>query len=329
MGVHKNLGPKMTEKIDNYSIEKSEVLSLVVPVHNEEETIQTFYDTLSALKDKLTATIQYHFVDDGSTDRTLSILRELANHDENVHYISFSRNFGKEAGLYAGLQQTTGQYVAVMDVDLQDPPELLPQMLQDVQSGDYDAVGTRRADRSGEARIRSWFSAQFYVWMNKISETQLVDGARDYRVMTRQMVNAILSMSENQRFSKGIFSWVGFKTKYIPFENRERVAGSTSWSFWSLSKYAIAGIVSFSTFPLTIITGLGFLSFGISLLSAAFIVIRALAYNNSVAGWPSMVTIILFIGGIQLLSLGVIGRYVAAIFLESKHRPIYITREEK
>ena len=319
----------MTENNRNYPIEKSDVLSLVVPVHNEEATIQTFYETVSALKNKLTATIHYHFIDDGSTDGTLSILRELAQQDENVHYISFSRNFGKEAGLYAGLQQTTGQYVAVMDVDLQDPPELLPQMLHEVQNGDYDAVGTRRADRAGEAKIRSWFSAQFYVWMNKISETQLVDGARDYRVMTRQMVNAILSMSENQRFSKGIFSWVGFKTKYISFENRERTAGSTSWSFWSLSKYAIEGIVSFSTFPLTIITGLGFVSFIVSLISAAFIVIRALVYNNSVDGWPSMVTIILFIGGIQLLSLGVIGRYIAAIFLESKHRPIYITREEK
>ena len=319
----------MTEQIRNYPIEKSEILSLVVPVHNEEETIQIFYDTLSALKDNLTATIHYHFIDDGSTDNTLSILRELSNNDKNVHYISFSRNFGKEAGLYAGLQQTTGQYVAVMDVDLQDPPELLPEMLHDVQSGEYDAVGTRRADRAGEAKIRSWFSSQFYVGMNKISETHLVDGARDYRVMTRQMVNAILSMSENQRFSKGIFSWVGFKTKYIPFENRARVAGNTSWSFWSLSKYAIEGIVSFSTFPLTVITGLGFVSFGISLLSAVFIVIRALAYHNSAAGWPSLVTIILFIGGIQLLSLGVIGRYVAAIFLESKHRPIYITREEK
>jgi len=277
----------------------------------------------------LTATIHYHFIDDGSTDNTLSILRHLSESDENVHYVSFSRNFGKESGLYAGLQQADGQYVAVMDVDLQDPPELLPQMLQDVQSGEYDAVGTRRANRKGEAKLRSWFSEQFYVWINKISDTQLVDGARDYRVMTRQMVDAILSMTENQRFSKGIFSWVGFKTKYIPFENRERVAGNTSWSFWSLLKYAVEGVVSFSTVPLTVITGLGFTSFGLSLLSAAFIIIRAMVNNNSVAGWPSMVTIILFIGGIQLLSLGVIGRYIAAIFLETKHRPIYITREEK
>ncbi|WP_220739002.1 glycosyltransferase family 2 protein [Leuconostoc miyukkimchii] len=319
----------MIKKTSNNQLQQSNILSIVVPVHNEEETIQIFYDALSNIKKQLTATIHYHFIDDGSTDNTLSILRRLSESDENVHYVSFSRNFGKESGLYAGLQQADGQYVAVMDVDLQDPPELLPQMLQDVQSGEYDAVGTRRANRKGEAKLRSWFSEQFYVWINKISDTQLVDGARDYRVMTRQMVDAILSMTENQRFSKGIFSWVGFKTKYIPFENRERVAGNTSWSFWSLLKYAVEGVVSFSTVPLTVITGLGFTSFGLSLLSAAFIIIRAMVNNNSVAGWPSMVTIILFIGGIQLLSLGVIGRYIAAIFLETKHRPIYITREEK
>ncbi|MBS0957630.1 glycosyltransferase family 2 protein [Leuconostoc pseudomesenteroides] len=304
------------------------VLSIVVPVHNEEKTIKIFYNAIRDISAKICAVIHFHFIDDGSTDKTLDLLHQLAQQDSNVHYISFSRNFGKEAGLYAGLQQADGDYVAVMDVDLQDPPELLPEMLKEVQSGDWDAVGTRRADRKGEARIRSWFSTQFYKWMNKISQTQLVDGARDYRVMTRQMVDAILSLSENQRFSKGIFTWVGFKTKYIPFENRERVAGQTSWSFWALSKYAVEGIVSFSTVPLTLITLLGFLSFGISILSAIFIVIRALVHNNSVDGWPSMVTIILFIGGIQLLSLGVIGRYMAAIFLETKRRPIFIKKEE-
>ncbi|GMA70559.1 glucosyl transferase family 2 [Leuconostoc litchii] len=307
---------------------KKDILSLVVPVHNEEETIDIFYSTIESLSSKVNAEIHYHFIDDGSTDRTLSILRKLSEDDKNVHYISFSRNFGKEAGLYAGLQQADGDYVAVMDVDLQDPPELLPEMLKEVQDGEYDAVGTRRANRKGEAKLRSWFSEQFYTWMNKISQTQLVDGARDYRVMTRQMVEAILSLSENQRFSKGIFTWVGFKTKYIPFENRERVAGQTSWSFWALMKYAIEGIVSFSTVPLTVITILGLASFIMSLLSAAFIVIRALIDNNSVAGWPSMVTIMLFIGGIQLLSLGVIGRYMAAVFLETKKRPIYIKKEE-
>lgn len=320
----------MEVDIKNKRIEhNSDILSLIVPVHNEEDTIEIFYKAIKNVAPKINALIHFHFIDDGSTDKTLDLLRELAQQDNNVHYISFSRNFGKEAGLYAGLQQADGDYVAVMDVDLQDPPELLPEMLKEVQSGDWDAVGTRRADRKGEARIRSWFSTQFYKWMNKISQTQLVDGARDYRVMTRQMVDAILSLSENQRFSKGIFTWVGFKTKYIPFENRERVAGQTSWSFWSLSKYAVEGIVSFSTVPLTIITVLGFISFGISILSAIFIVIRALVHNNSVDGWPSMVTIILFIGGVQLLSLGVIGRYTAAIFLETKRRPIFITREEK
>lgn len=319
----------MADQVKTYQTQKMDILSIIVPVHNEEETIEIFYNTVEKFKKEIAAVIHYHFIDDGSTDKTISILRQLSATNDNVHYISFSRNFGKEAGLYAGLQQADGDYVAVMDVDLQDPPELLPQMLREVQAGDYDAVGTRRADRDGEAKLRSWFSSQFYIWMNRISQTQLVDGARDYRVMTRQMVNAILSLSENQRFSKGIFTWVGFKTKYIPFENRERIAGNTSWSFWSLSKYAIEGIVSFSTVPLMFITLLGFVSFGISLISAAFIVIRALVDNNSVDGWPSLVTIILFIGGIQLLSLGIIGRYVAVVFLETKHRPIYITREEK
>ncbi len=309
--------------------QENDVLSIVVPVHNEEETIQIFYDTVEQLTDDMTTTIHYHFVDDGSTDETPNILRALAAQNDRVHFIIFSRNFGKEAGLYAGLQQADGDYVAVMDVDLQDPPELLPEMLNDVRSGAYDAVGTRRADRTGEAKLRSWFSEQFYVWINKISQTKFVDGARDYRVMTRQMVDAILTLSENQRFSKGIFSWVGFKTKYIAFENRERVAGTTSWSFWSLLKYAVEGIVSFSTVPLTVITIVGLFSFLLSILSAVFIVVRAMIYNNSVAGWPSMVTIILFIGGIQLLSLGVIGRYIAAIFLETKRRPIFIAKEEK
>ncbi|CAK1234580.1 glycosyltransferase family 2 protein [Fructobacillus cardui] len=308
---------------------QSAVLSLIVPVHNEEDTIQIFYDAIQKIKPEVGATIDFHFIDDGSTDKTLPILRNLANQDSNVHYVSFSRNFGKEAGLYAGLQQAKGDYVAVMDVDLQDPPELLPQMLAEVQSGEYDAVGTRRANRKGEAKLRSWFSAQFYKWMNKVSQTHLVDGARDYRVMTRQMVDAILSLSENQRFSKGIFTWVGFKTKYIPYENRERVAGTTSWSFWKLTKYAIEGIVSFSTIPLTIVTFLGLLSFGASVVAGIFIVIRALISNSSVAGWPSMVTIILFIGGIQMLSLGIIGRYIAAIFMETKNRPIYIAKEKK
>ncbi len=228
--------------------------------------------------------------------------------DSVVHYTSFSRNFGKEAGLYAGLQRAQGDYVTVMDVDLQDPPELLPQMLQLVREQKYDVVATRRANRKGEAIIRSWFSKQFYKVMNKISDVPLVDGARDYRIMT-------------------MFNWVGFKVKYISFENVPRSGGVSSWSFWSLSKYAVQGIVSFSTVPLTVITYIGITTFLMSIISAIFVVIRAVIYHNSASGWASMVTIMLFIGGIQLLSLGVIGRYLSSIFLEVKDRPIYITKE--
>ncbi|WP_273755941.1 glycosyltransferase family 2 protein, partial [Leuconostoc mesenteroides] len=247
--------------------------------------------------------------------------------DSVVHYTSFSRNFGKEAGLYAGLQRAQGDYVTVMDVDLQDPPELLPQMLQLVREQKYDVVATRRANRKGEAIIRSWFSKQFYKVMNKISDVPLVDGARDYRIMTRQVVDSLLKLSENQRFSKGMFNWVGFKVKYISFENVPRSGGVSSWSFWSLSKYAVQGIVSFSTVPLTVITYIGITTFLMSIISAIFVVIRAVIYHNSASGWASMVTIMLFIGGIQLLSLGVIGRYLSSIFLEVKDRPIYITKE--
>lgn len=305
------------------------VLSLVVPVHNEKDTINLFYDEIQKIIPKVKEEIEFLFIDDGSTDETLNILRVLSSKDNRVHYVSFSRNFGKEAGIYAGLEKVSGDYIAVMDVDLQDPPELLPEMLEDIKNGEYDSVGTRRVDRRGEARLSSWFSEQFYKWMNKFSQTRLVDGARDYRVMTRQMVDAILLLSENQRFSKGIFTWVGFKTKYIPYENRKRVAGISSWSFWSRTKYAIEGVVSFSIVPLTIVALLGLLSFIASVIAGIFIVIRALVSNSSVAGWPSMVTIILFIGGIQMLSLGVIGRYIAAIFMETKRRPIYIAKEEK
>ncbi|CAK1222310.1 Glycosyltransferase involved in cell wall bisynthesis (WcaA) [Fructobacillus cardui] len=308
---------------------KSAILSLVVPVHNEEATINIFYDTLQDVKKELPIGINFYFIDDGSDDKTLSILKILNQKDENVHYLSFSRNFGKEAALYAGLQHADGDYVAVMDVDLQDPPELLPEMLTEVMNGPYDAVGTQRVDRRRKKIIRTWFSASFYKWMNRVSQMHLVEGARDYRVMTSQMVEAILSLSENQRFSKGIFTWVGFSTKYISFEDRDRVAGKSSWTFWNLTKYGIEGIVSFSTLPLTIVTFLGLFSFGLAVIAGFFIVVRALINNTSVAGWPSMATIVLFIGGIQMLSLGVIGRYIAAIFMETKNRPIYITKEEK
>lgn len=306
-----------------------EKLSIVVPVFNEEETIFLFYDAIQNLRENLSIPFDFYFIDDGSTDSTLSELRRLSEKDNDVHYISFSRNFGKEAAIYAGLVKSDGEYVVVMDVDLQDPPELLPKMLREVRYGDFDAVGTCLLNRKGESKIRSFFSSQFYKWMNKISKTQLVEGARDYRLMSRPVVNAVLSVRENQRFSKGIFSWVGFKVKYIPFESRERTAGKTSWSFLSLSKYAIEGIVSFSTVPLTIVMIIGLVSFSASVLAGIFIVIRALISDTSVAGWPSMVTIILFMGGIQMLSLGVIGRYLSAIYIEDKDRPIYITKEER
>lgn len=306
---------------------EKKILSIVVPVHNENDTIDKFYNTIQSLELGRDITIEYVFADDGSTDDTLDILKRLHKMDSVVHYTSFSRNFGKEAGLYAGLQRAQGDYVTVMDVDLQDPSELLPQMLQLVREQKYDVVATRRANRKGEAIIRSWFSKQFYKVMNKISDVPLVDGARDYRIMTRQVVDSLLKLSENQRFSKGMFNWVGFKVKYISFENVPRSGGVSSWSFWSLSKYAVQGIVSFSTVPLTVITYIGITTFLMSIISAIFFVIRAVIYHNSASGWASMVTIMLFIGGIQLLSLGVIGRYLSSIFLEVKDRPIYITKE--
>ncbi|MCK8616838.1 glycosyltransferase family 2 protein [Fructobacillus sp. M158] len=304
---------------------QKEILSIVVPVCNEEDTIQIFFDAIQEVS--LDILVEFLFVDDGSTDGTLSLLRNLSKKNSAVSYISFSRNFGKDAAIYAGMKQSRGDFVAIMDVDLQDPPELLPEMLASVKTGKYDSVGTRRSNRSGEGRVRSWFSVQFYKLINKMSETQLVYGVRDFRVMNRQMVNGILQLCENQRFSKGIFAWVGFRTKYIPYENHKRVAGNSSWTFVELFKYAVEGIVSFSTVPLTIVALIGLITFFLSVMAGIFIVIRALVSNTSVAGWPSMVTIILFIGGLQMLSIGVIGRYLSAIFIESKHRPIYIAKE--
>lgn len=267
------------------------------------------------------------FIDDGSRDNTLQAIKALANDHEYVRFISFSRNFGKEAALYAGLQASTGDLVSVMDVDLQDPPDLLPEMIETIMQSDIDCVGTRRSTRDGEPPIRSFFAKKFYQLINKISDTEMVDGARDFRLMTRQMVDAILELTEYNRFSKGLFSWVGFKTKYISFENRERVAGETSWSFWKLFNYSIDGIVNFSDAPLTIASFVGALSCIGSGLAILFIILRALLYGDPTAGWPSMVSIFLFIGGIQLLCLGIIGKYIGKIFLETKQRPVYIIRE--
>ena len=288
-----------------------------------------FYAALEKEREFLVnADIEYIFVNDGSNDNTLNVLRSLAKEDkERVKFISFSRNFGKEAGLYAGLQQATGDYVAVMDVDLQDPPEMLPEMLQIIREEEYDCVGTRRVSRDGEPPIRSFFARQFYRIINNISETEIVDGARDYRLMTRQMVNAILSMEEYNRFSKGIFSWVGFDTKYLEYKNQERVAGETSWSFWSLFKYSLDGIVAFSELPLAFASFVGFFSFLAAMIAMVVIVIRTLLLNDPTSGWPSLVCFILAIGGLQLFCLGILGKYLGKTYLETKKRPIYIVKE--
>ena len=306
-------------------------LSIVVPCYNEEETIPLFYPAVEKVVKQMPVDTEYWFVNDGSNDGTLAELRKLHAQDpERVHYVSFSRNFGKEAGLYAGLQAATGDYVVVMDADLQDPPEYLPEMYRAISTGEYDCVGMRRTDRKGEAKFKSFLSNQFYNVINKISDTKIVSGARDYRMMTRQMVDAVLSLTEYNRFSKGIFNWVGFKTKYLPYKNVERVAGTTDWSTWKLFKYAIDGITDFSEAPLAIATWAGGLTAFISIIGMIIVIIRKIIEPGSSAfGWASMVCIILFLGGIQLLCLGIVGRYIGRIYMQTKKRPIYIIKEKK
>ena len=306
-------------------------LSIVVPCYNEEETIPLFYPAVEKVVKQMPVETEYWFVNDGSSDDTLAELRKLHAQDpERVHYVSFSRNFGKEAGLYAGLQAAIGDYVVVMDADLQDPPEYLPEMYKDISTGEYDCVGMRRIDRKGEAKFKSFLSNQFYNVINKISDTKIVSGARDYRMMTRQMVDAVLSLTEYNRFSKGIFNWVGFKTKYLPYKNIERVAGTTDWSTWKLFKYAIDGITDFSEAPLAIATWAGGLTAFISIIGMIIVIIRKIGEPGSSAfGWASMVCIILFLGGIQLLCLGIVGRYIGRIYMQTKKRPIYIIKEKK
>ncbi|OTA49872.1 glycosyltransferase family 2 protein [Limosilactobacillus reuteri] len=306
-------------------------LSIVVPCYNEEETIPLFYPAVEKVVKQMPVDTEYWFVNDGSNDGTLAELRKLHEQDpEQVHYVSFSRNFGKEAGLYAGLQAATGDYVVVMDADLQDPPEYLPEMYRAISTGEYDCVGMRRTDRKGEAKFKSFLSNQFYNVINKISDTKIVSGARDYRMMTRQMVDAVLSLTEYNRFSKGIFNWVGFKTKYLPYKNVERVAGTTDWSTWKLFKYAIDGITDFSEAPLAIATWAGGLTAFISIIGMIIVIIRKIIEPGSSAfGWASMVCIILFLGGIQLLCLGIVGRYIGRIYMQTKKRPIYIIKEKK
>ncbi len=304
------------------------MLSIIVPCYNEEESLPLFVKEVEKIAVNIEHQLEYIFVNDGSKDQTLQVLRKLHKEiPDKIRYISFSKNFGKEAGLYAGLQAAKGDLITVMDADLQDPPELLPKMIKMLENSDIDCVGTRRADRQGEPPIRSFFAKMFYRLVNKFGDTEMVDGARDFRLMTRQMVDAILEVTEYNRFSKGIFSWVGFKTEYISYENRERVAGETSWSFWSLFKYSIDGIVNFSDAPLTIASVIGAITCfgaGIALL---FIIFRALIFGDQTNGWPSLVSIILFVSGIQLLCIGIIGKYIGKIFLETKKRPIYIVKE--
>lgn len=303
------------------------MISIIVPCFNEEEAIPLFFVELEKTKANIAHEFEYIFINDGSSDHTLEVLRNLARKHKFVRYLSFSRNFGKEAALYAGLQAASGELVTVMDVDLQDPPELLPRMVEMIETTDIDCVGTRRTDRKGEPLIRSFFAKKFYQLINKISDTEMVDGARDYRLMTRQMVDAILELTEHNRFSKGLFSWVGFKTEYLTFENRERGVGDTSWSFWKLFNYSIDGIINFSDAPLSIASFVGAFSCVASAIAMVFIIVRALLFGDPTSGWPSLVTIILFIGGIQLLCIGIIGKYIGKIFMETKKRPVYIVKE--
>ena len=303
------------------------LLSLIVPCYNEQEALPVFYRETAKVLASMDCDCELLLINDGSRDDTLAVMKELAAADPRVLYFSFSRNFGKEAAMYAGFCNACGDYIAVMDADLQDPPSLLPEMVRILQSGQYDSVATRRADRAGEPPVRSWFARRFYSLINRISDADIVDGARDFRLMTREMKDAILSMSEYNRFSKGIFGWVGFKTCWLPFENVERVAGQTKWSFWGLMKYAIDGIISFSQAPLDIASWFGFLMTGIAFLMLIFIVLRRLIFGDPVAGWASTICVIIFIGGLQLFCLGIMGQYLAKTYMEVKNRPHYIISE--
>lgn len=305
-----------------------DIISIVVPCHNEEEMVPIFHKEITAVSEQLPdAVFEMIFVNDGSKDATLAELKRLASLDERVHYLSFSRNFGKEAAMVAGLRHATGNYVAVMDADLQDPPAMLVEMVALIRTGEYDCIGTKRLDRKGEPPIRSFFARQFYQLINRISDTEIVDGARDFRLMTRQMVDAVLEMTEYNRFSKGIFSWVGFESKYLSYENQERVAGKTTWSFWSLFKYSLDGIVAFSEAPLAIAAFTGFLSFAVAILAALILTVRTLVFGNATSGWTSLIVIILGMGGLQLLCLGILGKYLGKTFMETKRRPLYILKE--
>lgn len=303
-------------------------ISAIIPCYNEEQALPFLYKELCNVANIMNyIDFEFIFVNDGSKDKTLEVIKSLREKDLRIRYVSFSRNFGKEAAIYAGLKSAEGDYVAMLDADLQDPPHLLEEMYNAIKNEGYDSVATRRDNRKGEPILRSFFAVQFYKLMNKISDTEIVDGARDFRLMSRQMVDAILELSEYNRFSKGIFGWVGFKTKWISFDNVERVAGETKWSFWGLFFYSIEGIIAFSTRPLAIASIAGIAFFIFALIWTIIIIVKTLIWGNPVAGYPSLISAIFFIGGIQLLCIGIVGQYLAKTYLETKRRPIFIAKE--
>lgn len=309
-------------------MENKKLLSIIVPCYNEEEAIPFFYAEITRVAKLMNETdFELLFIDDGSTDKTIDVIRELAVSDRRVRYVSFSRNFGKESAMYAGLENAKGDYIAIMDADLQDPPALLPQMLKAIEEEGYDAVSTKRQTRKGEPIIRSMFARMFYRIINKISKVKMVPGARDFSLMTRKVVDGVMSMPEYNRFTKGLFNWVGFKVKWLSYDNIQRVAGKTKWSFWKLFKYSIECIVAFSTAPLAIASFFGVLFCILAIAGIIFIIIRDLAGVASAAGWPSLICVVLFVGGVQLFCTGILGTYLSKTYLETKNRPMYLTAE--
>ena len=302
-------------------------ISIIVPCYNEEEVLNIFYEKITEVSKGIDANFEYIFVDDGSSDRTLEILKKYSKEDERVRFISFSRNFGKESAMYAGLKAAEGDYVAIMDADLQDPPDLLKEMYETLLTKEYDCVATKRKTRKGEPILRSLFSVLFYKIINKMTKTEIVNGARDYRLMSRKMVDSILEVTEYNRFSKGIFSWVGFKTKWLEYDNIERAAGKTKWSFWKLFIYSLDGITAFSTAPLIFSAVIGVLFCLVAFLMIIFIIAKTLIYGDPVSGWPSTICVILFVAGVQLFCIGIMGQYMSKEYMEVKHRPIYIVKE--
>lgn len=303
-------------------------MTVIVPCFNEEEALPIYYKEMCKVMNRMKEVeLELLFVDDGSSDHTLSVMKDLHMLDARCSYLSFSRNFGKEAAIYAGLKHAVGDYVAVMDVDLQDPPELLPEMYRILEEEGYDSVATKRSTRTGEPKFRSFLSESFYKVINKISKTEIVNGARDYRLMRRNMVDAVLNMSEYNRFSKGIFEWVGFRTKWLEFENVERSAGETKWSLKKLFFYSLEGITGFSVAPLSLASVVGVLFCLLSFVMIGVIIVRTIIWGDPVSGWPSLVCIVFLVGGIQLLCTGIVGQYLSKTYLETKHRPIYILKD--